>query len=947
MSFAESSRGNFNLMVDGGDISGMRVAPLLKSVWSQGKVCGSNCYDYYTPFNYPCGCLPTGMAQLMYYHRYPVEPNDYDPNEPDGRRRFWIQLIIETSFLEMPRLLRGGDGNGGPYEWDKMVNMPGCNEADETLRAIGAICYDAGIASGTLYTEYGSGTTIPEAQCALLDVFDFANAIEGWNDANNIDKEDLDKMINPNLDAGNPVILGVFDSRVGSSAKHAVMCDGYGYIGLDMYHHLNLGWAHLPTECRRVWYELPDVSGEFEWRDDRYIYILDFSYNTIITCLYNIFTTETGEIISGRIVDTQGEPVEDVLVTAQSESGGGSYTTTSNDKGIYALKGINSSDTFTINAEKEGYEFNPIEVETGKSENNSPVCGNEWGANFGDFSSTEIITIGTGTSSWDYPIHTRNQDSRTQVIYLASEIGRGGMIKSLAIDITTVPPQNLENCTIRMKHTGKSAYSDCSLETDGWTVVYQNNEPISGEGWHKFEFQTPFEYNGTDNLMVDFSYNNSSHIENAQCRVSTPGGMRSVYANSSNQHGDPLDWSTIDSPMMSCSDNVPNVKLTLSRKIMEVCEEAKLIASDGGSNDNFGFSVSISGDYAIVGAPGPEDDKNNSGVAYIFKKEGSSWTQQAKLTAFSPARDDYFGCSVSINENYAVVGAYRDSDLDGCAYIFKREGTNWTPQIKFYGTIENSCGFGDSVKIDGDYIIIGERGYVTRNNGYSRRGNRYGAAYVYKLEGASWIEQAVLVGSDTVRSDRFGDSVSISGDYAVAATELSVNLFRGISGAAYVFNRDGTSWTQQAKLRASDGSMSDSFGCSVSISGDYFVVGATGCAYIFKREGTNWTEQTKLSEVKGSVGDSVFICGDYVIIGAPYDNNALGGTRSGSAYVFEREGTNWTQQVKLTAEDGQMSDHFGSSVSMDGNYIIVGARGDDDNGSNSGSAYIFKIASME
>jgi hypothetical protein len=840
----------------------------------------------------------------------------------------------------MPRLLRGGDGDGGPYEWDKMVNMPGCNEADETLRAIGAICYDAGIASGTLYTENGSGTTIPEAQRALLDVFDFANAVEGWNDANNIDKEDLDKMINPNLDAGNPVILGVFDSRVGSSAKHAVMCDGYGYIGLDMYHHLNLGWAHLPTECRRVWYELPDISGEFEWRDDRYIYILDFSYNTVITCLYNIFTTETGEIISGRIVDTQGEPVEGVLVTAQSESGGGSYATTSNDKGIYALKGINPSDTFTINAEKEGYEFNPIEVETGKSENNSPVCGNEWGANFGDFSSTEIIIIGAETSSWDYPMHMENQNSRTQVIYLADEIGKGGMIKSLALDITAVHPQNLENCTIRMKHTGKSAYSDCLLETDGWTVVYQSNESIISEGWNKFVFQTPFEYNGVDNLLVDFSYINNPHTENAQCRVSTPGGMRSVYAHSNNQHGDPLGWSTIDSPMMSCSDNVPNVKLTLSRKIMEVCEEAKLIVSDGGSNDNFGFSVSISGDYAIVGAPGLARNEDYAGAAYIFEREGTNWVQQAKLSSFPPERGDYFGCSVSINGDYAIVGAsgsvYRKA-YKGCVYIFKREGSNWIQQAEITGSSMNSGEFGASVSINGDYAIMGSPSYATSNYG--------GAAYIFKREGANWVQHDKLMSAE--RYDRFGDSVSISGDYAVAATELSVNSFRGISGAAYVFNRDGTSWTQQAKLRASDGSMSDSFGCSVSISGDYFVVGATGCAYIFKREGTNWTEQTKLSEVKGSVGDSVFICGDYVIIGAPNDNNVLGGTRSGSAYVFEREDTNWARQVKLTAEDGQRSDNFGSSVSMDGNYIIVGTRGDDDNGTNSGSAYIFKIGGME
>ncbi len=124
--------------------------------------------------------------------------------------------------------------------------------------------------------------------------------------------------------------------------------------------------------------------------------------------------------------------------------------------------------------------------------------------------------------------------------------------------------QILENRTIRMKHTNPSEYSknNCSLEADGWTVVYQNNESVEDTGWCQFEFQTPFEYNGTDNLLVDFSFNNNSSTSHGLCRVSSPGGKRSAYDALYDQEGDPLDWQD----EVNSHNNVPDVKLTFSRK---------------------------------------------------------------------------------------------------------------------------------------------------------------------------------------------------------------------------------------------------------------------------------------------------------------------------------------------------------------------------------------------
>jgi hypothetical protein len=334
---------------------------------------------------------------------------------------------------------------------------------------------------------------------------------------------------------------------------HAVLCDGYGYNTSTIYHHLNFGWADMPTWARQMWFLLPDIT-----------YGASYDYDIIGTCVYNIFTTEKGEIISGRLFDTQGKLVEGASVTAQIKGGNSNtaVTTVSSSSGIYALKGLNSDTTYTITVEKEGYDFEPDEATTGKSENNSFNCGNVWGVDF--IGESDSVTIGAGKISWIFPIHSGYPNARTQVIYLESEIGKAGNIISLSLEVTTVPGQILENWTIRMKHTSLSKYSsdNCSLEADGWTIVYQNNESIEDKGWHNFEFQTPFAYNGTDNLLVDFSFNNDTSTSHGLCRVSNPGGKRSAFAYSYNELGDPLDWQG----KVSSNINVPDVILTFSGK---------------------------------------------------------------------------------------------------------------------------------------------------------------------------------------------------------------------------------------------------------------------------------------------------------------------------------------------------------------------------------------------
>ena len=213
---------------------------------------------------------------------------------------------------------------------------------------------------------------------------------------------------------------------------------------------------------------------------------------------------------------------------------------------------------------------------------------------------------------------------------------------------------------------------------------------------------------------------------------------------------------------------------------------------------------------------------------------------------------------------------------------------------------------------------------------------------------SDWGTEQKLTASDGTEDDHFGNSVSIDGDYAVIGAIWDDDA----SGSAYIFHRNGTSWIEQTKLTASDGAPDDRFGSSVSISGDYAVIGAyggddilnnRGAAYIFHRSGTNWTQQAKISAYDGAEDDwfgwSVSIDGDYVVIGSVDDDD--NGSASGSAYIFHRNGTTWTLQNKITASDGAASDEFGNSVSISGDYAVIGALWDYDNGSGSGSAYVF------
>ena len=352
-------------------VSDMRVAPLVQSKWNQSTVNSSNCYNYYTPNNYVTGCVATALSQLMRFHQAPTTSV--------GTATYTI-TVDSTSRSEA---LMGGNGTGGAYDWASMTLVPASGVTTAQCQAIGRLMHDAGAAVNMSYTANSSGTDTLLSATALKSSFGYSNAVKGYNSGSNIATDARNAMVNPNLDAGLPVLFGITDG----SSGHAIVGDGYGYQSNTMYHHLNMGWSG----SNDLWYNLPNI-------DDSY-----YGFNSVYKVIYNVFTSGTGEIISGRVTDCSGSPLGSVTVTASS---GGTVraTTTTNSNGIYAFKGLSSATTYTIAASKNGYSFTSQTSTTGTSSDYASTTGNKWGVDFVPsqgcvYSNLSITKAGTGTGT--------------------------------------------------------------------------------------------------------------------------------------------------------------------------------------------------------------------------------------------------------------------------------------------------------------------------------------------------------------------------------------------------------------------------------------------------------------------------------------------------------------------------------------------------------------------
>jgi hypothetical protein len=260
--------------------------------------------------------------------------------------------------------LLGGDGAGGPYNWNIMPLDPNGSTPDNQRQAIGALCFDVGAAVQSTFGPDGSSSSFFNLGSILVSVFYFSQAIVGLNDYDPMDLAALSAMLNPSLDAGLPALLWI----EGDVGGHTVICDGYGYDHNVLYHHVNMGWgAYYAAD--NAWYALPQADPP------------EATFTKVVACMYNIYPSGSGEIVSGRITDSYGRPLAGATVTA-AQTGAVARAVSSDSRGIYALARLSSNANYTLVCEKSGYAFSNRTVSTGRSENYTNAGGNRWGIDF-------------------------------------------------------------------------------------------------------------------------------------------------------------------------------------------------------------------------------------------------------------------------------------------------------------------------------------------------------------------------------------------------------------------------------------------------------------------------------------------------------------------------------------------------------------------------------------
>ena len=369
-------------------------------------------------------------------------------------------------------------------------------------------------------------------------------------------------------------------------------------------------------------------------------------------------------------------------------------------------------------------------------------------------------------------------------------------------------------------------------------------------------------------------------------------------------------------------------------------QRQKITSTPRGVGAQFGNAVAVSGNTMVVGAQFDGTTASQAGAAYVYVLSGATWTQQAVLLANDGAVADKFGYSVAISENTIVVGAFNDdSPLSnaGSAYVFVRSGTIWTFQQKLTGSDSTADDqFGSSAAVSGDSIIVGANHADLPGN------SEAGSAYFYRRSGTVWTFQQKLIpvqgANGVILGDHFGDSAAISGNRIAIGASGDDNPFTS-AGAVYVFVESGGTYTLQQKLTIPSGANGDNFGFSVAIEGNTLVGGALqytpiisqpayGAAYVYEFNGSSWVSQGRLTASDGAqfdrFGYSVAVSNNVVAVGAREDDTAVGGD-AGSAYIFTRSGTTWTQVQKLTPNDPFNGDRFGVSVALSSGNLVIGA----------------------
>jgi hypothetical protein len=529
---------------------------------------------------------------------------------------------------------------------------------------------------------------------------------------------------------------------------------------------------------------------------------------------------------------------------------------------------------------------------------------------------------------------------------------------------------------------GKPIAQTCTLENASGTVGIANIEDVNVACVVSTANLTSLEFVGGDVGLTPsfdpelFSYTAGVSVAVAELAIlpTAADPSATIRVNgilvASNTPTTPIDLelgiNSINIEITTANGDSRSYGIELTRGIDVLEQVAHVKASNTQSNDQFGWSVAMAGDTLAVGtifessnAVGVDGDQTdntagNSGAVYVFRRTGANWAQEAYLKASNPDLNDQFGGSIALSGDTLAVGA-------------EYEGGNAT----------------------------GVNGDQTDNSA-----SRSGAVYVFRRSGSTWAQEAYLKASNTDADDQFGASVALSGDSLAVGAFFEDSNATGVngdqagntasdSGAAYVFRRNGSTWAQEAYLKASNTDANDQFGISVALSGDTVAVGApfensnatgvngdqadntagfSGAVYVFERAGTIWTQEAYLKASNTDdidlFGSSITLSVDTLAVGAPFeDSNATGvggvqtdntASECGAVYVFRRSPTTWSQEAYLKASNADAGDRFGNAIGLSGDVLAVGANtedsdaagvgGDQTNNSatQSGAAYVFR-----
>ncbi len=381
--------------------------------------------------------------------------------------------------------------------------------------------------------------------------------------------------------------------------------------------------------------------------------------------------------------------------------------------------------------------------------------------------------------------------------------------------------------------------------------------------------------------------------------------------------------------------------------------EARLFGSDQQPFWGFGSDAALDEDTAIVGAFHADINGNESqGAAYVFVRQGRDWVEQAQLLASDGAEQNWFGYSIALDGDVAVVGAPL-ADIDGqtfqgAVYVFERSGGVWSEVQKLTASDGDAQDrLGEAVAIEGDTIVATAIAADIGGN------DAQGAAYAFHDQGGIWVEEAKLFDPEGTLADSFGTDVALRSETAVIGAHSAEIDGDPNRGAAYVFVPDGSTWILEAKLLASDGANPDQFGSAVAFHRNRALIGArqkwidgdpaVGAAYVFRRDGSTWTEEQRLTALDGQpegwFGKETAVMDGLGLIGADFD--LPGDPHRGVVYEFRHQGAVWTEIQRFAAPIGNEFDDFGESIALTCDRVLIGNSGNDSL-EPPGAAWVFR-----